>query len=119
MSLAPLAPFAETTARQVVDHVSAAVGIAMHGLRSAERIGPLADLMSDVRCFCFCDNHCSQRNHMGYGLRRNKVEGGSGGKRGHSNMTHWEYMEEIKQRSRKARRRAAKALEREARQARK
>ena len=55
---------------------------------------------------------------MGYGLRRNKVEGGSGGKRGHSNMTHWEYTEEIKQRSRKARRRAAKTLEREAKQAR-
>lgn len=56
---------------------------------------------------------------MGYGLRRNEVEGGSGGKRGHSNMTHWEYTEEIKQRSGKARRRAAKALEREARQPRK
>ena|SRR6266498_3057033 len=55
---------------------------------------------------------------MGYGLRRTKVEGGSGGKRGHSNMVHWEYTEEIKQRSRKARRRAGKALEREARQAR-
>jgi hypothetical protein len=54
---------------------------------------------------------------MGYGLRRNKVKGGSGGKRGHSNMAHWEYTEEIKQRSRKARRRAAKVLEREARQA--
>jgi hypothetical protein len=53
---------------------------------------------------------------MGYGLRRNKVEGGSGGKRGHSNMVHWEYTEEIKQRSRKARRRAAKTLECEARQ---
>ena len=50
MSLAPLAPFAETTARQVVDHVSAAVGIAMHGLRSAERIGPLADLMFVSGC---------------------------------------------------------------------
>jgi hypothetical protein len=55
---------------------------------------------------------------MSYGLRRNKVEGGSGGKRGHSNMTHWEYTEEIKQRSRKARRRAAKVFEREARQTR-
>jgi hypothetical protein len=54
---------------------------------------------------------------MGYGLRRNKVEGGSCGKRGHSNMVHWEYAGEIKQRSRKARRRAAKALELEARQA--
>jgi hypothetical protein len=53
---------------------------------------------------------------MGYGLRRNKIEGGSGGKRGHSNMTHWDYTEEIKRRSRKARRRTAKVLEREARQ---
>ena len=53
---------------------------------------------------------------MGYGLRRNKVESGSGGKRGHSNMAHWEYTEEIKQRSRKARRRAAKVIEREAKQ---
>jgi hypothetical protein len=55
---------------------------------------------------------------MGYGLRRNKVEGGSGGKRGHSNMVHWEYTEEIKQRSCKARPRAAKALERDAKQTR-
>jgi hypothetical protein len=55
---------------------------------------------------------------MGYGLRRNKVEGGSGGKRGHSNMAHWDYTEEIKKRSRKARRRAAKVLEREAGQVR-
>jgi len=55
---------------------------------------------------------------MGYGLRRNKIEGGSDGKRGHSNMAHWEYTEEIKQRSRKARRRAAKALGRDARQTR-
>jgi hypothetical protein len=51
---------------------------------------------------------------MGYGLRRNKIEGGSGGKRGHSNITHWEYTEEIKQRSRKARRQAAKLVGREA-----
>ena len=55
---------------------------------------------------------------MGYGLGRNKVEGGSGGKRGHSNMVHSEYTEEIKQRSCKARRRAAKALERDAKQTR-
>jgi len=54
---------------------------------------------------------------MGYGLRRYKVEGESGGKRGHSNMVHWEYATEIKQRSCKARRRAAKALEREAKRA--
>jgi hypothetical protein len=54
---------------------------------------------------------------MGCGLRRNKVEGGSGGKRGHSNMAHWEYTEEIKRRSRKARRQVTKVLEREAKQA--
>jgi len=53
---------------------------------------------------------------MGYGLRRNKIEGGSGGKRGHSNMTHWEYSEEIKRRSRKARRQTGKTLERQAKQ---
>jgi hypothetical protein len=41
------------------------------------------------------------------------IEGGSGGKRGHSNMTHWEYTEEIKRRSRKARRRVGKTLERQ------
>jgi len=56
--------------------------------------------------------------NMSYGLRRNKIESGSGGKRGHSNMVHWEYTEEIKQRSRKARRRAAKSFERDARQTR-
>jgi hypothetical protein len=55
---------------------------------------------------------------MGYGLRRNKIEGGSGLKRGHSNMAHWDYTDEIKRRSRKARRRAAKVLEREAGQVR-
>ena len=55
-----------------------------------------------------------------YGLRTaaKKVEGGSGGKRGHSNVTRWEYTEEIKQRSRQARRGAAKALERDAKQTR-
>ena len=47
----------------------------------------------DVRCL----GSLAAAN-MGYGLRRNKVEGGSGGKRGHSNMVHWEYAEEIKQR---------------------
>jgi hypothetical protein len=34
-----------------------------------------------------------------------KTEGGSGGKLGHSNMTHWEYTEVIKKESRKIRRR--------------
>ncbi len=42
---------------------------------------------------------------------RTKIEGGSGGKRGHSNMTHWEYTEEVKRRTRKARRAEAKAIE--------
>ncbi len=28
--------------------------------------------------------------------RKGPTEGGSGGKRGHSNMEHWEYTEEIK-----------------------
>lgn len=55
---------------------------------------------------------------MGYGLQRNKIDGGSGGKRGHSNMTHWEYTGEIKRRSRKARRQAGKTLERQAKQVR-
>ena len=34
-----------------------------------------------------------------------KSEGGSGGKRGHSNMTHWDRTEEIKEESRHIRRR--------------
>ena len=41
-----------------------------------------------------------------------KIEGGSGGKRGHSNMTHWETTEEIKRETRKARRAESRALER-------
>ena len=31
------------------------------------------------------------------GTLKGKTEGGSGGKRGHSNMTHWAYTEEIKE----------------------
>ena len=46
---------------------------------------------------------------------RLKIEGGSGGKRGHSNMTHWVTTEEIKTATRKARRAEAKELERRAR----
>jgi len=38
------------------------------------------------------------------GFYSKKVEGGSGGKRGHSNMTHWEYTEVIKKSSKKKRR---------------
>ncbi|MGI8604919.1 MAG: hypothetical protein ACR2OZ_18265 [Verrucomicrobiales bacterium] len=48
---------------------------------------------------------------------RLKVEGGSGGKRGHSNMCHWTTTEEIKERTRKARRAAARAVERAAKHA--
>jgi hypothetical protein len=39
-----------------------------------------------------------------------KTEGGQGGKRGHSNMTHWNYTEEIKRRSKKRRRLETKRL---------
>jgi hypothetical protein len=55
---------------------------------------------------------------MALGIRKMKTEGGSGGKRGHSNMTHWDYTEEIKRRSRKARRAQGTTLEREERLAR-
>jgi hypothetical protein len=48
---------------------------------------------------------------MSYGTRKTKVEGGSGGKRGHSNMNHWVTTEEIKVASRKARRAEARVLE--------
>lgn len=42
-------------------------------------------------------------------VRSKKVEGGQGGKRGHSNMTHWEFTETIKEESRVLRRRQARA----------
>lgn len=35
---------------------------------------------------------------------KGKTEGGSGGKRGHSNMDHWEFTEEIKESSKVLRR---------------
>ena len=41
-------------------------------------------------------------------IMKGKIEGGQGGKRGHSNMTHWAYTEEIKDASRKLRRHNAK-----------
>ena len=44
------------------------------------------------------------------GIRKGKTEGGSGGKRGHSNMDHWVTTEEIKTASRKRRRLEAKKL---------
>lgn len=42
-----------------------------------------------------------------------KPEGGSGGKRGHSNMEHFAPTEEVKRTTRKARRRADKAASKE------
>ena len=42
-------------------------------------------------------------------ISKGKVEGGQGGKRGHSNMDHWEFTEEIKLAARKRRRLVAKA----------
>lgn len=38
------------------------------------------------------------------GLPKGPTEGGSGGKRGHSNMEHWGYTEEVKFVARKLRR---------------
>jgi hypothetical protein len=37
-------------------------------------------------------------------LGKQKIEGGQGGKRGHSNMCHWDFTEDIKSKSRKKRR---------------
>jgi len=50
---------------------------------------------------------------MSYGTRRTKIEGGSGGKRGHSNMNHWQPTEEIKALARIGRRRDSRRQERE------
>ena len=41
---------------------------------------------------------------------KGKTEGGSGGKRGHSNMAHWTYTEEIKAASKVMRRSNSKQL---------
>ena len=41
-------------------------------------------------------------------IRSKKAEGGQGGKRGHSNMTHWEHTEDIKESARVLRRRIAR-----------
>jgi hypothetical protein len=41
-------------------------------------------------------------------ISKGKAEGGQGGKRGHSNMDHWEFTEEIKLAAKKRRRLAAK-----------
>ena len=48
------------------------------------------------------------------GLENMKIEGGQGGKRGHSRMNHWAGTEEIKKASKKLRRKESKKLEREA-----
>lgn len=37
-------------------------------------------------------------------VRKEKPSGGSGGKRGHSNMSHWQYTSEVKAGAKKARR---------------
>jgi hypothetical protein len=42
-------------------------------------------------------------------VRSKRVEGGRGGKRGHSNMTHWESTEEIKPATRVVGRRLSRA----------
>ena len=44
------------------------------------------------------------------GILKLKTEGGSGGKRGHSNMDHWMTTEEIKTATRKRRRLNSKTL---------
>lgn len=51
---------------------------------------------------------------MSYRTRKTKTAGGSGGKRGHSNMNHWVTTGEIKVASRKARRAEVRVLERRA-----
>lgn len=38
------------------------------------------------------------------GIPKGPTEGGSGGKRGHSNMEHWGYTDEVKEAARKRRR---------------
>lgn len=39
-----------------------------------------------------------------------RTEGGSGGKKGHSNMAHWDRTEEIKERTKRLRRRQDKII---------
>ena len=43
-------------------------------------------------------------------MKERKTEGGSGGKRGHSNMCHWDYTEEIKREANKRRRQQDKQI---------
>ena len=49
-------------------------------------------------------------NGASMGLLKGKTEGGSGGRRGHSNMSHWVTTEEIKVATRKRRRIVSKEL---------
>lgn len=48
--------------------------------------------------------------------KKYKTEGGQGGRRGHSNMVHYEGTEEVKQRSKQVRRRKDKQIARKAKQ---
>lgn len=48
------------------------------------------------------------------GTMKGPTEGGSGGKRGHSNMEHWVYSHELKKASRKRRRIESKKKTRDA-----
>ena len=41
-------------------------------------------------------------------MKQQKTEGGSGGKRGHSNMCHWDFTEVIKKNNKKRRRQQGK-----------
>ncbi len=41
-------------------------------------------------------------------MKIKKTEGGQGGKKGHSNMVHWDYTEQVKASSNKSRRHADK-----------
>lgn len=48
--------------------------------------------------------------------KKYKTEGGQGGRKGHSNMTHYEGTEEIKQHSKKVRRHKDKEIAQKAKQ---
>lgn len=67
------------------------------------------------RGICRLSFHQQNLVNMSLGRKKEKTEGGQGGKRGHSNMTHWDKTELIKVRSNKLRRRNARQIEREAR----
>lgn len=44
------------------------------------------------------------------GILKLKTEGGQGGRRGHSNMSHWDYTEDVKIATRKLRRFESKVI---------